>query len=208
MFAAMLIMAANFSMKAQSIKDTFDSNMLEWTECPYESIFDSFGGTAVIDKGVMTLKSRGPNDKSFIVASKNTFFETHCYAPLEVNKPFKVTTRVKIARLRGDMIAGFVFNYRDGGNYYCFSIDDKIVKFSRYVDGVVVGSISQGVKWTDKKDVNQEWELTSVNDILTFVVDGVPILKVRYMPIEYSGMGFYTFGSQTLVVDDIEFTQL
>ena len=73
---------------------------------------------------------------------------------------------------------------------------------------MVVGSISQGVKWTDKKDVNQEWELTSVNDILTFVVDGVPILKVRYMPIEYSGMGFYTFGSQTLVVDDIEFTQL
>lgn len=213
MFAAMLIMAANCSM-AQSIKDTFDSNMLEWTECPY----DSYSGTAVIDKGVMTIKSKGENKAmgAFLTAmsgvatkvGENTFFETHCYAPLDVNKPFKVTTRVKIDKLGSDRIVGFVFNYRDGGNFYCFSFNEEMVQFIRYVNGVIVGSVSQGVKWADKKKVDQEWELTSENDVLTFIVDGVPILKVRYMPIEYSGMGYYTFGKQTLVVDDIEFTQL
>lgn len=33
------------------------------------------------------------------------------------------------------------------------------------------------------------------------------ILKVKYMPIEYSGIGFYTFGKQTLIVEDMTFTQ-
>lgn len=58
------------------------------------------------------------------------------------------------------------------------------------------------------KKVDQEWVLESDGNQLTFTVDGMPIMKVRYMPLSYSGMGFYTFGKQKLVVDDIEFTQL
>ena len=33
------------------------------------------------------------------------------------------------------------------------------------------------------------------------------ILKVKYMPLAFSGIGFYTFGKQTLVVEDMTFTQ-
>lgn len=43
-----LIIISFINIKAQSLKETFDSNSLEWTEC-------SFGdnvGTAIIDRGV------------------------------------------------------------------------------------------------------------------------------------------------------------
>ena len=42
----------------------------------------------------------------------------------------------------------------------------------------------------------------------SYIVDGVQILKVRYMPLEYTGFGYYTFGKQELQVDDVEFIQL
>lgn len=201
-------------INAQSFKDTFDSNALGWTECAYESN----SGTAVIDEGVLTITSKGENKGLGIaltalsgVATKvgeNTFFETHCYAPLDVQKPFTIRTHVNIQKLANDRTTGLVFNYRDGGNFYCFSFNDEMVRFDRYVDGRVVGAISQGVIWQDKKKVDQEWELTSDGQTLTFIVDGMQIMQVRYMPLEYAGFGYYTFGKQKLVVDDVEFIQL
>ena len=201
-------------VQAQTYKETFDSNSLEWTECAYESN----NGSAIIDQGVLTVESKGEKKGLSIlltaasgVATKvgeNTFFETHAYAPLDVLKPFKVTTHVNIGKLASDRIAGFVFNYRDGGNFYCFTFNNEMVSFNRYENGTVVGHIEQGVKWTDVKKVDQEWVLESDGNQLTFTRDGMPIMKVGLMPLSYSGMGFYTFGKQKLVVDDIEFTQL
>ena len=207
-------MLGTLSVQAQTFKETFDANSLEWTECAYESN----SGTAVIDGGKMTITSKGEN-KGLGVAltllsgvqtkvGRNTFFETHCYAPLDVQKPFKIRTHVNIEKLASDRMTGLVFNYKDGGNFYCFAFNDEMVCFNRYVDNVVVGQIQQGVKWADKKKVNQEWELISDGQVLTFIVDGMQILKVRYMPLEYSGFGFYTFGKQELAIDDVEFIQL
>ena len=192
---------------AQNFKETFDANSLEWTECAFESN----NGTAVIDGGKMTIVSKGENKGLGIaltalsgVATKvgaNTFFETHCYAPLDVQKPFKIRTHVNIQKLANDRTTGLVFNYRDGGNFYCFNFNNEMVRFERRVDGIVVGAIQQGVTWKDKK-------LISDGQVLTFIVDGVQILKVRYMPLEYTGFGYYTFGKQELQVDDVEFIQL
>lgn len=199
---------------AQSYKETFDSNSLEWTECAFESS----NGSAIIDGGVLTVESKGEKkglSALMTVATgintkigENTFFETHAYAPLDVLKPFKVTSHVNIGRLANDRIAGFVFNYKDGGTFYCFTFNDEMVSFLRYENNNLVGSIQQSVKWADKRKVDQEWILESDGNQLTFTVDGLPIMKVRYMPLSYSGMGFYTFGKQKLIVDDIEFTQL
>lgn len=207
-------MLGTLSVQAQTFKETFDANSLEWTECAYESN----SGTAVIDGGKMTITSKGEN-KGLGVAltllsgvqtkvGRNTFFETHCYAPLDMQKPFKIRTHVNIEKLASDRMTGLVFNYKDGGNFYCFAFNDEMVCFNRYVDNVVVGQIQQGVKWADKKKVDQEWELISDGQVLTFIVDGMQILKVRYMPLEYSGFGFYTFGKQELAIDDVEFIQL
>lgn len=208
------MMLCTVSTQAQTFKETFDANSLEWTECAYESN----KGTAIIDGGKMTITSKGENKGLGIALTllsgvntkvgENTFFETHCYAPLDVQKPFKIRTHVNIEKLSDDRMTGLVFNYRDGGNFYSFAFNDEMVCFNRYVDNKVVGQIQQGVKWADKKKVDQEWELISDGQIITFIVDGVQILKVRYMPLEYSGFGYYTFGKQELVVDDVEFIQL
>jgi hypothetical protein len=198
---------------AQNFVDTFDSNSLGWTECAFESN----KGSAVIDKGVLTIKSKGENKTAGVLLSalsgtaakvgENTFFETHCYAPIDVQKSFEVTANVTIEKLGSDRVCGFVFNYKDGGNFYCFTFNDEMVNFTRYVDNRVVGNITQGVKWQDKKKLNQEWKLINDSGILSFLVDGMEILKVRYMPLDYAGMGFYTFGKQTLVVEDMTFAQ-
>lgn len=208
------LMLASLGLQAQTFKETFDANSLEWTECAYESN----SGTAVIDGCKMTITSKGENKglgAALTVLSgvktkvgENTFFETHCYAPLDVQKPFKIRTHVNIEKLANDRMTGLVFNYKDGGNFYCFAFNDEMVCFNRYVDNKVVGQIQQGVKWADKKKIDQEWELISDGQVLTFIVDGMQILKVRYMPLEYSGFGFYTFGKQELAVDDVEFIQM
>ena len=82
-----------------------------------------------------------------------------------------------------------------------------MVNFLRFVDNKLVGSISQGVKWPKKNKLNQVWKLVSDGSTLSFYVNDMEILKVRYMPLDFTGVGFYTFGKQTLIVDDITFTQ-
>ena len=200
-------------ISAQSFVDTFDANSLGWTECAFESN----KGSAVIDKGVLTIKSKGENKAAGAILTalsgvstkvgENTFFETHCYAPLDVKKPFEVIANVKVDKLANDRICGFVFNYKDGGNFYCFTFNDEMVNFTRYVDNKVVGTISQGIKWPSKKKLEQVWKLVCDGDVLSFYVDDLEILKVRYMPLDFAGIGFYTFGKQTLVVDEMTFTQ-
>ena len=211
--AACLLVSGSLLTNAQSFTETFDGNSLGWTE----SAGESSKGTAIIDKGVLTVKSKGENKAAgaFLSAmagvkmkvGENTFFETHCYAPLDVHKPFEVIANVKIDKLGNDQTCGFVFNYRDGGNFYSFNFNDESVNFVRYVDNAIVGGISQGIKWAKKKKQEQEWKLVSDGDALSFFVDGMEILKVRYMPLDFTGVGFYTFGKQTLIVDDITFTQ-
>ena len=190
---------------AQSYKETFDSNSLEWTECGYKNEI----GTAIIDKGVMTIKSKGVKKGlsllTGVVVGEYTVFETHCYAPLNVLKPFEIRAKVNVKQLAVDRLVGIVFNYKDNGNYYAFTFNDDFVKFVRYVDGKEVGSVSQGVKWKGKRKTDMEWVLISDGETLTFKVDG--ILKIRYMPLSYSGFGFYSFGNQELIVDEVEFKQ-
>lgn len=192
---------------AQSYKETFDSNSLEWTECGYKNEI----GTAIIDKGVMTIKSKGVKKGlsilTGVIVGEYTVFETHCYAPLNVLKPFEVHAKVNVKQLAADRLVGIVFNYKDNGNYYAFTFNDDFVKFVRYVDGKEVGSISQGVKWKGKRKTDMEWILISDGETLTFKVDGISILKIRYMPLSYSGFGFYSFGNQELIVDEVEFKQ-
>ncbi len=206
---AVLGLAAN----AQSFVETFDANSLGWTE----SAGESNSGTAIIDKGVMTIKSKGDskftrlaaNLNGFAKGSENTAFETHCYAPLDVNKPFEIIANVQLDNLDLERQAGMIFNYRDFGNYYAFVFNKEAVTFLRFVDNRCVGSITQDIKWgkAEKGKQNQVWKLISDNGELQFFVNDLEIMKVRYMPLDFTGIGFYTIGKQTLVVDDVTFSQ-
>ena len=107
-----------------------------------------------------------------VKAGENTFFETHCYAPIDVMKPFEIQAKVNIKQLAEDRLVGLVFNYRDGGNFYAFSFNDDFIKFTRYEDNMVVGDIMQSIKWTGKRRSDMEWTLISDGQTLTFKIDG------------------------------------
>ena len=169
------------------------------------------------DKGTMTITSKGELKGLGAVASglsgvntkvrENTFFETHCYAPIDVEKPFTVVAKVNVKKLEDDRLVGFVFNYRDGGNYYAFAFNGSFVKFIRYENNKVVGEVMQGLPDSGKRRADMQWTLDSDGNQLTFKVDGAVALNIRYMPLQYAGFGFYTFGNQELIVDEVEFIQ-
>lgn len=210
---AFIALASISIANAQSFTETFEANSLGWTE----SAGESNSGTAIIDKGVMTIKSKGDskfmrfaaNINGYAKGQENTAFETHCYAPLDVKKSFEIIANVKMDNLDLERQAGIIFNYRDFGNYYAFVFNKEAVSFLRYVDNRLVGSITQDIKWgkAEKGKQNQTWKLISSNGELQFFVNDLEIMKVRYMPLDFTGIGFYTIGKQTLVVDDITFTQ-
>lgn len=213
LFLAALLVSATITASAEVIIDDFEANSFGWNECAFESN----NGTAVIDKGVLTITSKGENKAAgaFMTAmtgvktqvGKNTFFETHCYAPLDMTQDFTITADVTIDKLASDKTVGMVFNYKDDGNFYCFQFNHEMVRFVRYVDNGIVGGLTQGVIWDKKKKTQQQWVLTKQGDELAFSVDGMEILRVRYMPLQYSGFGFYTFGKQKLIVEKVTFQQ-
>lgn len=204
MVVALLYLA---TVNAQGLKETFDSNSLNWNECATESDF----GTSIIDKGVLTITSKGESKFWSAMAGaqigQNTYFTCFCYAPLNIKRSFKISTNVTIGKLDDDKLAGLIFNYKDNGTFYAFVFNDADVKFFRYVDNKLVGWISQSVKWKKTRKAQQNWRLESDGSTLSFFVDELPIMNIRYMPLDYNGFGYYTCGKQKLVVDDVEFIQ-
>lgn len=203
--AAMFICSE--SVNAQSVKETFDSNSLNWNECASESN----AGTSIIDKGVLTMTSKGVNKFwSAMMGAQvgsNTYFTCFCYAPINVQRSFKINTNVTIGKLDEDKLVGLIFNYKDDGNFYAFVFNDAEVRFMRYENMRLVGSVTQSVKWSKTRKAQQNWRLESDGSTLSFFVDDLPIMNMRYMPLEYAGFGYYTFGKQKLIVDDVEFIQ-
>lgn len=194
------------TLNAQSIKETFDSNSLNWNE----TADTNNAGNAIIDKGVLTITSNGFNP--FLTAMTGTkqgetYFTCFCYAPLNMQKPFKIVSNVTIGKLDTGRLAGLIFNYKDDGTFYAFVFDETEVRFLRYVDNRLVGYITQSVKWGKTKKMQQEWNLEYDGSSIQFTVNDFPIMKIRYMPLEYAGFGYYTFGKQKLIVDDVEFFQ-
>ena len=204
----MFCLSATLAVKAQvSIKETFDSNSLGWTESNYESS----EGVAVIEGGVMTIKSKGESKLDMALTSSrqnSTYFETHCYAPLDILKPFTIRTKVHIEKMNDTgRLAGLILNYKDDGNFYAFVFNEEQISFTRHEDNRLVGSISQSMKWVQKRHLDQEWVLVYDGNTLQFFVDGLEVLHVRYMEMKYAGVGFYVYGKQELIVDEIEFIQ-
>lgn len=201
----MLVVGCNITGHSQNnIKETFDSNSLEWTESPYKSPW----GYAMIDQGKMTVKS-GNKFNPATGKVEPVLTETHCYAPIDIEKPFTIKTNVVINQslLAATGAAGLIFNYRDAGNFYAFIMTQKTLTFLRYEDNDLVGSIDLPFEMDKKNKENQEWTLISEHQNLKFLVNGIPMLNVRYMPLKYTGTGFISMGLQKIEIDDIEFIQ-
>lgn len=189
----LLLVVLAIQGRANVIVDDFSANIYAWNE---GEIDGDIGAIAIIN-GQLDIKSK--HDEMAL--------KTHCYAPINVEKDFRVTAHVYIDRLKNDKQVGLLFNYRDDGNFYCFSFNEYAVSFRRYENNVEVGSYHQGIKWKKKKNLEQEWTLIKEADELAFLVDGQEIIRIRYMPLAYCGVGFYTISKQRLIVDRIEYEQ-
>ncbi len=190
----LLLMAAMaLGAMANVIVDDFSANLYSWNE---GEIGDNIGTIQIIN-GQLSIQSK--HDE---VALK-----THCYAPINVERDFRITAHVVIDKLKDDKQVGLIFNYRDDGNFYCFSFNEYAVSFLRFENNREVGSFHQGIKWKKKKKLEQEWTLVKDADELAFLVDGQEIIRIRYMPLAYCGVGFYTISKQKLTVNKIEFEQ-
>ena len=199
LFVFIALVCAGISLDAQNvITENFDDDgTLQWTE----SSIAKRPGKAFIKNGIMTVQSYESKSKGL------TCYETHCYAPLDVAKPFQVDSYVTVGDLDDDNWVGLVFNYRDSGNYYAFSFNKTGVQFERYEDNCLVGDVFQDIKWKGKFSVKCKLTLVSDGDELIFKIDDAPIINVRYMPLKYAGFGFYTWGKQTLKADKVDFIQ-
>ncbi len=190
----LLLMAAVTMMaNANVIVDDFSANIYGWNE---GEIDGDIGSIAIIN-GQLDIKSK----------HEEVALKTHCYAPINVEKDFKVTAHVLIDKLKDEKQVGFIFNYRDDGNFYCFSFNEYAVSFRRFENNQEVGSYHQGIKWKKNKKLEQEWTLVKEADELAFMVDDQEIIRIRYMPLSYCGIGFYTISKQKLTVKRIEYNQ-
>jgi len=190
-----LLLMATLAMMANAnvIVDDFSANIYGWNE---GEIDGDIGSIAIIN-GQLDIKSK----------HEEVALKTHCYAPINVEKDFKVTAHVLIDKLKDEKQVGFIFNYRDDGNFYCFSFNEYAVSFRRFENNQEVGSYHQGIKWRKNKKLEQEWTLVKEADELAFMVDGQEIIRIRYMPLSYCGIGFYTISKQKLTVKRIEYNQ-
>lgn len=189
----LLMVACAFCANAIVVTDDFSANIYAWNE----GVIDGDIGEIAIMNGHLEIKSK--HDE---VALK-----THCYAPINVERDFRITAHVVIHKLKDDKQVGLIFNYRDDGNFYCFSFNEYAVSFRRFENNQEVGSYHQGIKWKKKKNIEQEWTLVKEADELAFSVDGQEIIRIRYMPLAYCGVGFYTIGKQGLAVTKMEYIQ-
>lgn len=192
------------SVNAQYYKETFDSNSLQWTECA----FSNDEGNSYIEEGALHLKSYCKTRLGMYNFYKEyTFFHTYCYAPIDPVKPFEIVSNVVVKSITKENEVGVVFNYRDQGNFYSFSFNKEYIIFTRYEDGEVVGYIKNGIKWKNRWNANMQWKLVYDGDQVIFEIDGVRIMSIRYMPLSYSGFGYYSYGDQSLYIQDVEFIQ-
>lgn len=190
----LLLMAAVTMMaNANVIVDDFSANIYGWNEGEINGDI----GTIAIINGQLDIKSK----------HEEVALKTHCYAPINVEKDFRVTAHVLIDKLKDEKQVGFIFNYRDDGNFYCFSFNEYAVSFRRFENNQEVGSYHQGIKWKKNKKLEQEWTLVKEADELAFMVDDQEIIRIRYMPLSYCGIGFYTISKQKLTVKKIEYNQ-
>ncbi len=112
-----LLLMATLAMMANAnvIVDDFSANIYGWNE---GEIDGDIGSIAIIN-GQLDIKSK----------HEEVALKTHCYAPINVEKDFKVTAHVLIDKLKDEKQVGFIFNYRDDGNFYCFSFNEYAVSF-------------------------------------------------------------------------------
>lgn len=203
LLAVVVFMAV--SVNAQILKDTFDSNILGWTETSGKD------GEAVIKDGTMHMVGKKGSNTTmsvlFGVKTTPSFVETHCFAGFDVNKNFEIKCKANVKKITGNNEFGIILDYVDNGNFIIFTIEEGQASFVRYKEGHVIGAIINDLKIKEKKKADLDLSIKSSYQKLQFFVNGMLAIEARYVPISSSGIGFYIYGEHTVDFDDLEIIQ-
>ena len=203
-----------------SVKEDFEANSFEWTEYTYSNNY-----YAEILKGFLKISSSpigytgafGGSDVAAVLLQEAAYpspapthkfrmSESHCVAPIDVQKPFIIRSWLKsVVQLNSSNCIGILFNYRDAANYYCIALNLNGVRFSRYENGKLVGFEECPMVPKKVNNVMMNWELKKDGDYIIFTIDEIEFLKIKYAPLEYRGFGYFAYDGATIWVDEVEF---
>ena len=200
LFIALLLLGTT-TVNAQTVKETFDSNSLGWTEVSDKN------GEAVIKEGVMSLTGKNSGGATFFGYKLPWFIETHCYSSLDVTKNFEIKCDAIAKKINNAGCFGVMMDYIDNGNFMVFVIDNEYAHLMRFVDSEMIGRITNRLKLVDKKRVNIALRIKSSYQKLQFYVNDMLAIEARYLPLESNGFGFYVLGEQVVDFDNVEFIQ-
>lgn len=195
-----LLLLGTTAVNAQTVKETFDSNTLGWTEISEDS------GEAVIKDGIMHLEGNGSWGTSRWGFSQPIKIETHCYASLDVSKNFDIKFDAVAGRTKKGYI-GVMLDYIDSGNFIAFVFDSNSAFLLRYREGKLIGSIPNYFKMADKKDTKLSVLIKSTYQKLQFYINNMLAIEARYLPLTSNGFGFFVWGIQQVDFDNVEFIQ-
>ncbi len=205
-FSIVLFTFLAFAANAQTFKDSFDSNVMGWTE------ISSKEGEAVIKEGVMHLEGKnsgsGLSEALWGVPSKPASqIITSCYAPFDVKKNFELSCKATVKKINENNMVGILFDYYDDYNFRAFVIDDEVAYYFSYTEGDLTGFKSNLLKLKDKKKADIEFRIKSTYNKIEFIVNNMQALEIRYAELISSGIGLYVRGAQVADFDNFEVIQ-
>ena len=188
-------------VKAQQITDSFDTNSLGWTEISGKD------GEALIVEGKMKMEGKKELVSFWHPNREPSWIETHCYAPIDVNKNFNIKCDTYLRKIDDNGFFGIMLDYIDEGNFICFMVQDEQAYLLRYRDYVLVGRMRRNVKFKDKKKADVKLEIKSTFNKMEFIIDGMTALDVRFIKLTSNGVGFVVYGKQKAEFDNFEIIQ-
>lgn len=189
------------SLSAQnSIKDSFDSNKLGWSEMVRES------GSALIQNGVFNFDNKIKLINLLTLTTPQPVLST-CWAPLDVTKDFQLKVHAMPKRLTTGAQFAILVDYLDDYNYCAFYISEYYAMYQRVQEGRLICQRIVDIKTSKKKNTKYSIELKSTFNKLEFIVDGMKVIEQRYVKLESNGIGLALLGASSISFDNFEIIQ-
>lgn len=182
--------------------ETFDSNSWGWSE------YSGDKGDAIIMNGVLHLESKRDrlNDINDVVNGICSI----AYAPIDVQKGFKLTCEALIDKVDYDKTFGIVLDYKDDWNCIILLIKRDNAYYYRIHEGKVTGFLHRQFKLGKQKKAALDIELKYVDGNLELRVNDINAFggEIRNIQIDSNGIGFFAFGKVKVDFDNVTVSDL
>lgn len=189
-FFVTALTVVSLALNAQVVfNETFDANDHGWQE------FKDGNASCFIVDGTL-----------FIETDKDGLAFSTCYASYNPQQDFEMN--VDVLTKKNDIIFGIVFDYQDDDNYRVILVDNQMTRYIKYRDGKRVGYRRNGIKEIKKaKKEGVQLQLKQNSQKLFFYVNGILAQELRYVDMQYSGVGFIVGAGQKLSFDNFTIKQ-